>query len=481
MDELIKVGTRSLLLVALVVLPAAAQTRLSGADSALAGRILLAEDRRDSTDASLVEGARHTDARIRVLAQRARGRISDPHFAARDSLPPLPPPKAWPEPPWRLRYRALTSQREDCAALATALSDSAWPVRLRAADLAPGACATNESITATLRGWTDALPSDAASRKPGGVSWHAGAHAIVALARLRPEDARARVGKPATHHQWQARMYAARAAAVLADTLRLRAMARDTNDNVRETAIEALAKLTAHADDELFVAALASDGAQVVRAAAVALKGSPRSDVRAAANAAFDRWVARQNTSAHDARVALLEAAGRPASDDRPPAVHAELPPQAVALALGAEKRLRVTIAPSSGGGSFVVRLRGDVAPMMASRILALARKGYYNGLTWHRVEHDFVIQGGSPDANEYVGYPQFLRDELGTVPHGRGTVGMSTRGHDTGDAQWFVNLRDNLRLGRDYTVFGEVVEGIDVVDGILEGDVIATIEEIGG
>ena len=53
----------------------------------------------------------------------------------------------------------------------------------------------------------------------------------------------------------------------------------------------------------------------------------------------------------------------------------------------------------------------------------------------------------------------------------------MSTRGHDTGDAQWFVNLRDNLRLNRDYTVFGEVVDGIDVVDGILEGDVIASID----
>ncbi|HKO17068.1 MAG TPA: peptidylprolyl isomerase, partial [Gemmatimonadaceae bacterium] len=140
---------------------------------------------------------------------------------------------------------------------------------------------------------------------------------------------------------------------------------------------------------------------------------------------------------------------------------------------------LRVSMSPSSGGGSFVVRLRGDVAPIMAARIRALARAGYYDGLTWQRVEHDFVIQGGSPGANEYVGAARYLRDELGTLPHTRGTVGMSTRGHDTGDAQWFVNLRDNLRLGRDYTVFGEVVEGMNVVDGILEGDVIARIEEL--
>ena len=55
----------------------------------------------------------------------------------------------------------------------------------------------------------------------------------------------------------------------------------------------------------------------------------------------------------------------------------------------------------------------------------------------------------------------------------------MSTRGHDTGDAQWFVNLRDNLRLDPDYTVFAEVVRGMDVVDGIMEGDVIDRMEVV--
>ena len=55
----------------------------------------------------------------------------------------------------------------------------------------------------------------------------------------------------------------------------------------------------------------------------------------------------------------------------------------------------------------------------------------------------------------------------------------MSTRAHDTGDAQWFINLKDNVRLGRDYTVFAEVIEGMEVVDGVLEGDVVAKVEEI--
>ena len=475
---------RIFLAVALMALarPVIAQTTaLSAADSALIGRILLAEDRRDSTDASLVDGARHPDARVRVIARRARGRIVDPRFAARDSLPPLRAPMVWPEPQWRLRYRALAGTRDDCGALRAALADSAWPVRLRATDLIGAGCAPDDSLAAVLRGWIDALPADASRRAAGDVSWHAAAHALVALARARPDEARPRLARAASHRQWQVRIYAARAAAVLSDTTRLRTLARDRDDNVREVAIEELSKLTGHADDGLYLAALRAEGAQAVRAAAMALKGSPRADVRVAADRAFDRWVDRASASARDARVALLEAAGRPASDDEPPVPRVTLPRETVALALDADVHLRVRLAPSSGGGSFTVRLRGDVAPLMAARILDLVRRRYYNGLTWHRVEHDFVIQGGSPGANEYVGFKQYLRDELGTVPHTRGTVGMSTRGHDTGDAQWFVNLRDNLRLGRDYTVFAEVIDGMDVVDGILEGDQIATIEEVRG
>jgi cyclophilin family peptidyl-prolyl cis-trans isomerase len=456
-----------------------AVSTLTGADSALVGRILLAEDRRDSADAALAEGARHPDARVRLLALRARGRIGDPRFAARAGLPATGATVTWPEPAWRMRYRALAAPRSDCSALRAALADSAWPVRLRAMDLVSPVCAPDETLAMTLRAWADALPADASRRSANGVAWQGAAHAAVALARMRPAEARPRVRALATHGQWQVRAYAARAAAVVADTATLRRLARDRDDNVKEAVIEALAKVTGHADDELFISGLDAAGAQAVRAAAIALKGSPRPEVAAKANAAFERWVARANASEKDARVALLDAAGRPASDDRPPGDRHELAPRAVALALGADVRLRVRLAPSSGGGAFVVRLRGDAAPIMAARILALARAGYYDGLDWHRVEHDFVIQGGSPGSNEYVGAPRFLRDELGMVSHARGTIGMSTRGHDTGDAQWFVNLKDNRRLDPDYTVFAEVVEGMDVVDGILEGDVIATIEEV--
>jgi cyclophilin family peptidyl-prolyl cis-trans isomerase len=139
--------------------------------------------------------------------------------------------------------------------------------------------------------------------------------------------------------------------------------------------------------------------------------------------------------------------------------------------------RVRVTMAPGSGGGSFELRLFVDDAPATLARFVSLARRRYYNNLTFHRVATNFVIQGGSPGANEYVGHDRFMRDELGLRSHTRGTLGISTRGRDTGDAQIFVNLIDNVRLDHDYTVFGEVVRGMSVVDGILEGDVISRVE----
>jgi cyclophilin family peptidyl-prolyl cis-trans isomerase len=454
---------------------------LTSADSSLIGRILLAEDRRDSVDAALAIGALHADARIRAIVQRARGRIRDPKFVVRDSLPALPAPTVWPEPAWRVRYRGLTAQRNDCGALRAAVADSAWPVRLRAADLAGVSCASDDSVAQIFMRWVDALPADASRRAKGEVSWHPAAHALVGLARVRPDEARPRTVKLASHGQWQVRMYAARAAAVLKDTMQLRALASDADANVQEAAIDGLSRLTGHTDDSIYLAALSGSGAQAVRAAAIALKGSTRVDVRVAAEATFARWLLRANASERDVRVALLEAAGRPVTNDRAPPLRVELPPRAVALALGSDVRLRVTLSDASGGGSFVVRLRGDVAPMMAARVLALATSGYYNNGNWHRVEHDFVIQGGGPGTNEFVGYKDYLRDELGTVPHARGTVGMSTRAHDTGDAQWFVNLKDNLRLNPTYSVFAEVIEGIDVADGILEGDVIARIDEVRG
>ena len=176
------------------------------------------------------------------------------------------------------------------------------------------ACTADDALARTFASWVDGLPANAASRTKGAVSWHAAAHGLVALAKVRPPEARARLPKVAAHSQWQARLYAARAAAELKDTAMLRVLARDTDDTVKEAAIDALSKLTGHLDDSIYLAALNASGAQAVRAAAIALKGSPRADTRVAAEIMFDRWAMRANASERDVRVALLEAAGRPAT-----------------------------------------------------------------------------------------------------------------------------------------------------------------------
>jgi cyclophilin family peptidyl-prolyl cis-trans isomerase len=122
------------------------------------------------------------------------------------------------------------------------------------------------------------------------------------------------------------------------------------------------------------------------------------------------------------------------------------------------------------------MRLRPFDAPTNVARFMRMVRSGWFEGRTLHRAVPNFVVQGGSPGANEYMGDGPFTRDELGLGHHVRGTVGISTRGRDTGDGQIFFNLIDNWRLDHDYTIIGEVVSGMDVVDTLQEGAVIARV-----
>lgn len=292
-------------------------------------------------------------------------------------------------------------------------------------------------------------------------------------------------------------------------------LAADANDNVRAAAISALARTGRHAHDSVYGAALSARGYQVVLAGAEALKGSPNGSAAVPALlAALDRLTSARRENSRDERMMILarltefgSAASAPRLEpyltdfDSTVATKAAqmlttwrgttavahpkpLPIQPEPLAQIFRARgmqMRITMAPSSGGGSILIDLFTDEAPATIARITRLARAHYYDGLTFHRYVPDFVIQGGSPGANEYVGDAQFMRDEIGGHSHLRGTVGISTRGHDTGDAQFFVNLVDNKRLDHDYTVFGTVVAGMDVVDRIRAGDVMARVEIVGG
>ena len=138
--------------------------------------------------------------------------------------------------------------------------------------------------------------------------------------------------------------------------------------------------------------------------------------------------------------------------------------------------RLPTAAVITMDGGAIHLELLIHEAPVTVARFSELARAGYYDGLTFHRVVPNFVIQGGSPGANEYAGVARYMRDEVGVEPHTRGAVGISTRGPDTGDAQIFIDLVDIPRLDHAYTVFARVVSGLDVVERVLEG---ATIQSV--
>ena len=124
-------------------------------------------------------------------------------------------------------------------------------------------------------------------------------------------------------------------------------------------------------------------------------------------------------------------------------------------------------------GKSFTLQMNPTAAPMTVDRFLALALiEHYYDGLAIHRIAPNFVIQGGGPGANEYSGHKEYMRDEIG-ARNSRGTVGLSTRGRNTADGQFYINLVNNLRLDQDYTVFASVIPAdMPAVDAIQEGDV---------
>jgi cyclophilin family peptidyl-prolyl cis-trans isomerase len=126
--------------------------------------------------------------------------------------------------------------------------------------------------------------------------------------------------------------------------------------------------------------------------------------------------------------------------------------------------------------GVITIHLDQKLGGPIANSVAFLARKAFFDGLTFHRVVPNFVIQGGSPNANEYSGAKEYMRDEIASG-NGRGTVGLSTRGRNTADAQFFVNLVDNPRLNGDYTVFARVLDAdMPLVDRIQEGEVMRSI-----
>lgn len=410
--------------------------------------------------------AKDPDAQVRRLATRAAP-ADVVRTAAGDDSPIV-----------RLEaIRQLTARKLPgaCDAAVEGAADREPHVALVAIDQLGGCGAVPAAVSVLDRSVTDL--SDAGAAR----AWHRAAHALVALAAASPERAAAVLPQFTQSRTWQLRLYAARAAAALKHRDPLEALAGDADDNVREAAVDGLRRLYGHDADRVYLSQLTRGGYQILRAAAVALAGTPgRAAAVAALKSALDRLTAERKDNSHDARKAIaatLAGLGEPVppSSTEPftrPGSISDL--NADDLRRLASPRARVTV---RGVGAFDLALFTAQAPATVLRFARLAEAGYFNGLTFHRVVPNFVIQGGSPGANEYVGDSPFMRDELGLWPHVRGAVGISTRGRDTGDAQIFVDLVDNPRLDHDYTVFAQVLNGIDVVDRVLEGDVIEGVE----
>jgi cyclophilin family peptidyl-prolyl cis-trans isomerase/HEAT repeat protein len=484
-----------------------------GADARVRRVGLLGLTAAAALDSATVLGAlRDADPQVRRLALAGMGAL-DPATRAAEVRRALADTDA------PVRIDAIRAARgggnvADCTPIIALTHDANPHVMLAAIDALAAPCSDAAGRTTVLRMIVAGISGNSARPVSGHATWHAPARALVALARADSAAAIVALGQFVVHPINHVREYAARAAAQLKDAPALLRLASDADDNVRDAAIAGLAATRRHDADSVYIAALSAHGYQVVLAASAALAGSKPAAAVPALLDALDRLTAERRENSRDPRTAVLTRLaelGAPLDAPRiqpyladfdttvaaraadiltrwtgtKVAAHAvPLPihPEPLADVFAARGlQLRITMDAKSGGGTLVVRLFPDEAPATVARMVRLARAHYFDGLTFHRIATNFVLQGGSPGATEYVGDGPFMRDEVGLRSHDRGTLGISTRGRDTGDGQLFVNVVDNPRLDHDYTVFGTIISGMAVVDQIIEGDVMARVEVIGG
>ena len=138
-------------------------------------------------------------------------------------------------------------------------------------------------------------------------------------------------------------------------------------------------------------------------------------------------------------------------------------------IALAQEKNVCVL---ETGKGTLVFRLYPQVAPRTVARISELADSGFYDGIQFHRVVADFVVQAGDPTGTGEGGSGRTIPAEFSHLHYIRGSVGMA-RDDDihSNDSQFFICITDQPHLDGKYTLFGQVIQGEDVLDRIRQGD----------
>ena len=127
--------------------------------------------------------------------------------------------------------------------------------------------------------------------------------------------------------------------------------------------------------------------------------------------------------------------------------------------------------------GPIRVELAADKAPLTVANFVNLAKRGFYDGLNFHRVIPDFMIQGGCPQGRGTGGPGYKFEDETNNgVSHERGVISMANAGPNTNGSQFFITHIKTDWLDGKHTVFGKVLEGLDVVDAVKQGDTIKSI-----
>lgn len=142
-----------------------------------------------------------------------------------------------------------------------------------------------------------------------------------------------------------------------------------------------------------------------------------------------------------------------------------------------AERARRSQVRVTTARGDIVFSLFPDDAPLHSAAFMKLAEAGFYDGLTFHRVEPGFVVQGGDPQGDGTGGPGYKLKAEFNARPHLRGTVAMARSSQpDSAGSQFYICLDDAPFLDRQYTVFGQMTEGFEALDAIRRGDAITKV-----
>ena len=130
--------------------------------------------------------------------------------------------------------------------------------------------------------------------------------------------------------------------------------------------------------------------------------------------------------------------------------------------------------------GTVTIAMRPDLAPNHCARIKELAREGFYDGVVFHRVIDGFMAQTGDPTGTGMGGSGQKLKAEFSDAPHKRGVTSMArAQNPDSGDSQFFICFADVNFLDGQYTVWGEVVDGMEHVDKIKRGEPVQDPDQI--